>query len=240
MLREKKMTQEITRPKKNGLNPTRLTGICALLAGGCLLASLLVILAFIPCLTGDTESKFACITSNPISASVVYTLWIIESLAYIPVIVGLASISAVHRPSFKFWQMLCGFAAVFFMLCSYLAHSIFLIQGARGSIPESTFNHLTNLAYNLEPIGFPLLCVVNILFGVAVYRLKVRSYRIILWLTVGILALAAFGGILMGAGFLEIGKILVAYGTWFAAGIIYIFIGIVFVRTKQVVTRETF
>lgn len=232
------MSQEITMLKKNGLNSNRLIGISALLAGGCLLSTIIVILVFIPELLGDPESKFGCIASNLIGSGVVYVVWIIEVLALIPVIVGLASISAVYKPKFRFWQMLCGFVGVLFMLCSYLVHLILSIEVAMGSIGQVTFDQITNLAYNFEPIGFPLLIAVNILFGIATYRLGVSSYRIILWLSVGILVLAAFGGILIGVGFAEIGKMLVAYGTWIVAGITYIFIGTVFVRTKQTVARK--
>jgi len=232
------MSQEITMLRKNSLNSNRLIGISALLAGGCLLATFIVILVFIPDLLGDPESKFGCIASNLTGAGVVYVLWIIEALALIPVIVKLASISAVYKPKFRFWQMFCGFVGVFFMLCSYLVHLILLIGVAMGSIGQVTFDQLTNLAYNLEPIGFPLLIAVNILFGIATRCLGVLSYQIILWLSVGILSLAAFGGMLIGVGFVEIGGILVGYGTWIVAGVTYIFIGTVFVRTKQTIARK--
>jgi hypothetical protein len=138
-------------------------------------------------------------------AGVVYVLWIIEALALIPVIVKLASISAVYKPKFRFWQMFCGFVGVFFMLCSYLMHLILLVGVAMGSIGQVTFDQLTNLAYNLEPIGFSLLIAVNILFGIATCRLGVLPYQIIPWLSVGILSLAAFEGMLIGVGFVEMG-----------------------------------
>ncbi len=170
--------------KKNGLSSNRLIGICGLLAGSCLLVSFLVILVSIPCLMEDAKSKFTCVASNLTSAGVVYILWIIEVLAFIPLIKGLASISATYRPRFRFWQMFCGFVGVLFMLCSYLVHLILLIEVARGSIGQVKFDQLTNLAYNFEPFGFPLLCAVNILFGIATYRLGVSSYQIILWLSV--------------------------------------------------------
>jgi len=214
-----------------------LVGICSLLAGGCLLASFIVILVFIPHLVGDPESKFDCIASNLTGSCIVYVLWIIMALALIPMIEGLASISAVYKPRFRFWQMLFGFVGVLFMLSSYLVHLILLAKVGRGSIGQVTFDQLTNLAYKFEPIGFPLLCAVIILFGIATHHLRV-SYRIILWLSVGNIALAAFGGILIGAGFPEMGKMLVAYGTWIVAGITLIFIGIVFVRTKQAVPKD--
>ena len=226
------MNQGITMLKRKSLTSNRLIGISALLAGGCLLASFLVILVFIPSLMGDAESKFTCIASNLTGAGVVYVLWIIMALAFIPVIVGLASISAEYKPKFRFWQMFCGFVGVLFMLCTYLVHLILLIEVVKGSIDQAVFDQLTSLAYNVEPIGFPLLIAVNILFGIATYRLRVSSYQIILGLSVGILSLAAFGGILIGMGFAEMGKMLLAYGTWIVTGITYVFIGTVFVKTK--------
>jgi len=210
------------------LGSNRMIGICGLLAGGCLLATLVVILIFIPELLGDPESKFGCVVSNLTEAGIVYVLWIIMALALIPMIMGLASISAVHKPKFRFWQMVCGFVGVLFMLGSYLVHLVLLCKIARGSIDRVAFDQLTDLAYNFEPIGFPLIHAVIILFGIATYRAG-ASYQTILWLSVGNIALAASAGILIGVGFPQAGKMLLAYGTWLMAGITLIFIGTIFV-----------